>query len=314
MRYYRIRITNQDTGELIKEFTSLNTLGQTIPGALNVEFDIPVFRMAEPAGAAYVKVWGISIQDIGQALDLTNRNIEIYAGMQKGLPLANPKQSGLILQGTIQQAFGNWQAMEQSLDLIVNVIGESASDPKNITLNWRKGQALGDAVKATLAIAFPAYTAQISTTQNLVLNQDEVGYYENITQFADYVKIVSQHIVNDPAYQGVDILVKDKTFIISDGSTAKTPKNIEFTDLIGQPTWIAFSSIIFKCVMRADISVGDYIKMPPSPQITTAQSYSQYRDKAAFNGVFVVKEARHMGNFRQPDANSWVTTFEAYIA
>src|ERR1700752_2385438 len=125
MRFYDIKITDPKSGKLIQQFTSLNTLGQTIPGALNVELDIPVFRMAEPAGAAYVRVWGISIKDIGQAFDLNGKNIEVSAGMAKGLPLANPKQSGLILQGTIQQAFGNWQGFDQTLDFVVNVTSGS---------------------------------------------------------------------------------------------------------------------------------------------------------------------------------------------
>jgi hypothetical protein len=313
MRYYKIRITDPATGKLVKEYSSLNTLGQTIPGALNVELDIPVFRMAEPAGAAYVKVWGISIQEIGQAFDLNNKNIEVYAGMQAGLPLANPKQAGLILQGTIQQAFGNWQGLEQSIDFIVNVIGGSGNDPKNITLNWRKGATLGDSIKASLAIAFPDYQAEINTSSNLVLNQDETGFYETVTQFADYVKIVSQHILGADKYQGVDILVQNKKFIIYDGTTQTAPKSVQFQELIGQPTWIDFGVIQYKCVMRADMNVGDYVKLPPGQITTTAQSYSQYRNGSVFSGVFQVDQVRHVGNFRQPDASSWVTVFDVHV-
>lgn len=312
MRYYKIRITDPETGALVKEYSSLNSLGQNIPGALNIELDIPVFRMAEPAGAAYVKVWGISIKEISQAFDLNNKNIEVYAGMQKGLPLANPKQAGLILQGTIQQAFGNWQALDQSLDMVVNVIGGSAKDPKNLVLNWRKGETLGESIKASLAIAFPDFQCEINTSSNLVLNQDETGYYETITQFADYVKIVSQHILGDK-YQGVDILVQNKKFIVYDGTTQTTPKEVKFVELIGQPTWIDFGVVQFKCVMRADLNVSDYVKLPPGQVTTTAQSYSQYRDGSVFSGVFQVDQVRHVGNFRQPDASSWVTVFDVHV-
>lgn len=324
MRYYKIRITDPKTGELIKikskngvfirnaEYTSLNSLGQTIPGALNIEIDIPTYTMAEPSGSAYVKIWGVSLDEIGQAYDLNNKNIEVYAGMQKGLPLANPKQSGLILQGVISQAFGNWQGVEQSLDFVVNVIGGSGVDPKNISLNWRKGQTLGDSIKASLAIAFPDYQSEINTSSNLILNQDEIGYYETITQFADYVKIVSQHILGADGYHGVDILVQNKKFIVYDGTKPTSPKIINFIDLIGQPTWIEFAKINFKCVMRADLNVGDYITLPQGQATTTQASYSQFKDNTAFSGVFQIDTVRHVGNFRQPDASSWVTVYDVH--
>jgi hypothetical protein len=313
MRYYKIRITDPKSGATVVEYTSLNTLGQTIPGALNIELDIPVSNMAEPAGSAYVKIWGISLEQIGQAYDLNNKNIEVYAGMQKGLPLANPKQAGLILQGTISQAFGNWQGLEQSLDFVINAIGGSASDPKNIILNWKKGQVLGDAIKSALSTAFPEFQAEIKTSSKLVLNQDEAGYYETVTQFADYVKIVSQHILGKQGYLGVDILVQNKKFIVYDGSTESTPKEVQFIELIGQPTWIEFSKVNFKCVMRADLNVGDYVKLPQGQATVTANSFSQFRSKTAFSGVFRIDVVRHVGNFRQPDASSWATIYDVSV-
>lgn len=313
MRYYNIEITDAGSGKLVKQFTSLNTLGQNIPGALNIEIDIPVFQMAEPAGEAYVKVWGISLQDIGQSFDLNNKIISVYAGMSKGLPLANFKQAGLVLQGVITQAFGNWQGLEQSLDFIINVVGGSTANPKNIVQNWTKGQTLGASVKQTLAVAFPDYTFEDKTSAALVLNQDEPGYYETVSQFAAYVKRVSQHINPAANYQGANIVVKNKKFTLYDGTSPTNPIAIQFVDLIGQPSWIEFSVIGFKCAMRADLNVSDYITMPQAQVKTTAQSQSQYRDKTTFAGKFQIKNVRHIGNFRQPDANSWVTVFEAYV-
>ncbi|EBI9507420.1 hypothetical protein DLQ11_09155 [Salmonella enterica] len=94
---------------------------------------------------------------------------------------------------------------------------------------------------------------------------------------------------------------------------SQNPVQIEFTDLVGQPTWIQFGTVSIPCVMRSDIQVGDYIRMPKKlrPMIQ-ASSYSQFRDDSAFTGDFLVSSVRLVGNSRQPDANSWVTVIEAH--
>jgi hypothetical protein len=308
VRYYRIVVRSAKSGEVLREWSSLDKNGNIIPGALNVELDAPVVVMAIPMGAAYVRLWGISLQDIGQAMDLNGQTIEVYAGMSKGLPLANPKQAGLILQGTIQQAFGNWQDTNMTLDFVINPASGTLDAPANLVLTWRKGQKLSDAIKATLALAYPTYTASINISDKLVLAQDETGYYQTLVQFAAYVKRVSQSIVGN----GVDISVKDEAFTVTDGSVVTTPKTIAFTDLIGQPTWTGLKTIQFKTVLRADISPQDFIQMPKAQTTQSQQSYSQYRQSSTFQGTFQVQSVRHVGNFRQPDANAWATNIEAF--
>lgn len=314
MRYYKIIITDPVTNKVIKTWTSLASDGSAIPGALNIELDFPVYNLDASNGAAYLKVWGISIQDIGQSFDLNFKNIQVFAGMSKGLPLANPAQAGLILQGTIQQAFGNWQDINQSLDFMISAQTGSPDAPVNIVSTWNANTLLATSIKNTLLVAFPNYTANINISPNLVLNQDEPGYYQSLGQFAQYIKNVSQHIIGVDGYNGVSITIKENQFNVYDGTTKTTPKAIGFTDLIGQPTWGQSGVINFKCVMRSDINVGDYISMPKGIMVTTtAQSYSQYKNKTAFDGSFQVSQVRHVGNFRQQDANSWVTVFDAYV-
>src|SRR6202012_5056198 len=95
VRFYDIVITDPDTGKQVKRFTSyLN--GKTDPGALDIEIDLPVASFAQPMGSsgAFVRIWGISLADIGQASNLNGKRISISGGIQKGLPLANPQQSG----------------------------------------------------------------------------------------------------------------------------------------------------------------------------------------------------------------------------
>lgn len=287
--------------------------GRTIAGALNVELDIPVVVYALPMGAAWLRIWGPSLREIGQAADLNGINIAVYGGMAKGLPLANPAQQGLLVYGTIQQAFGNWIGVNQTLELIIQPPVGSQASPKNIVINWLAGTPLATALKNTLSTAFPGFKQNIAISPNLVLAHDEPGYYEDVYQFAQYVKRISRDIIGG-SYPGVDIVLTQTTFNVYDGTTAAAPKAILFQDLIGQPTWIDSPLIQFKCVLRGDLAVGGYVTLPPVRQTTTPQSFSQYRANSVFQGSFQIQRMRHNGNFRQRDGESWITTFDAFPA
>ena len=309
MRYYKIDITQPSGGASIKSYTS-QVNGTNDPGALNVEMDVLVAPFAQPFGDSYVRVWGIDLQTIGQASDLNFKNITVYGGMAKGLPLANPKQAGILFQGAIRQAFGNWQGTSQTLDLLVGATGGDPVAPQNIVFTWKKGQPMSAAIMATLAAAAPGFKLTINISPKLVFTEDVHGYYQSLTQFAQMIKNLSAQIIGS-TYGGVDILINQNQFIVYDGTTQAAPKQIAFTDLIGQITWIGPGQISIKCVMRADILVGDYVKLPPGQIVTTAQSFSQYRNGSIFQGVFQVFSVRHVGNFRQPDGSAWVTVLTA---
>ena len=345
MRYYNIVITDPTTGQVLvpdpsgnvgfiytggasatsgsgapvsfngpppasaSTFTSLVN-GVTLPGALNIELDVPVYDFANPTGAAVLRVWGVGLKQIGQSSDMNGKTIQIYAGMAKGLPLANPAQAGLILQGTIFQAFGNWQGVNQTLDFVIYPQTGSADSPMNIVLDWKAGAPLSTAIGTTLQTAFPTYTQTINISPNLVLPNDEPGYYQSLAQFSRYISDISKKIIGG-TYSGVRIIIKNGAFYVYDGTTPTTPKPIVFTDLIGQPTWIDLATIQIPCVLRADLQVGDYISMPQTQVITSAQSYSQYRNSLVFQGSFQIVYVRHVGNFRQPDGTSWITVINA---
>lgn len=316
MRYYSITITTPG-GALVRPaplaplglpatYTSLGPGGQTLTNALNVELDLSVVPYATPLSAGLVRVWGISLPEIAQASNLNGFEIKVYGGMAKGLPLANPAQAGLLVQGQVFQAFGNWIGTDQTLDLIIRPSTGEIDNPKNIILNWKAGTKLSEAIAVTLLTAFPDYQIDINISPRLVLSHDQVGYYQNVTQLAALIKNLSADIVGG-SYTGVEVILSEKKFKVYDQTTPARPKLIAFQDMIGQPTWIAPGTIQVKCIMRADISVADYIKLPPVLVTTSAQSFSQYRSQSAFQGSFLVNEVRHVGNFRQRDAASWAT-------
>lgn len=324
MRYYDIRVLNTDgtpfilNGAAVRWASMAN--GQFDPGALLVELDLPVTQADTPISAAAVKVWGVDLRLRGQASDCNGKILVVYGGMFKGLPLAtlayNSGQSGLLLTGLITQAFGNSIGINQWIEFIVtananDVVGQQL----NLSFTWTKGTPLANAIQHTLAVAAPTLSTVINITSNIVLPEDEHGVYENIFQFASYLRQMSMSVVKTPAYQGVGVVVTPNSFVVSDGTTAKTPKNILFTDLVGQPTWIGPQIIQLTVYMRADLDIYDKIKLPIT-QITAAPQdpLQPLKDKSIFQGSFGISSIRHVGNSRQADALAWITVLEAYPA
>jgi len=149
-------------------------------------------------------------------------------------------------------------------------------------------------------------------TKPLVLSRDETGFYYTLTQFAEYCRRVSHSIITDPTYQGVGISIRRDTILIQDGTSKSAPKDIRFVDLIGQPMWQTVGVIQFKTVMRADLHVNDFIKLPKTALKNTPKSMQNFKkDNVNFKGIFQIQSVRHVGNNRQAQADSWVTVFEA---
>ncbi len=279
---------------------------------------------ATSQGFGNLRVWGISVAEIAQANNLNGKNIKVYGGMQKGLPLANPAQAGLLVSGTIFLAFGNWIETAMTLDIVImpGPAGTSSSAggigtlkmPKNIVLNWKAGTPLGQALKNALSTAYPGANVSVDVSANIVSPGDQVGFYPTLEQLAQYVRQASKDIIKTANYAGVSIVaLPNGGFSAFDGSAAPSgqAKAIAFQDLIGQPTWLEGGTISIKTVMRADLSVGQQITLPPTLTINTqAAASSLVNQKAAFQGGFSIISLRHVGDFRKPMADAWVTVIE----
>ena len=328
MRYYDITITNGAGQSLIPTADGFSTgTGSTFsslgrepftgklvpdPGALNVEFDIPVTTMARPQGSATIKIWGVGLRMLSQAHNLAGMSFSMRAGMSAGLPLANPAQAGIILQGKIFQSFGNWEGTNQTLDLIV--INSPPPAPDGIyrlpvPFFWAAGSPLNEAIAQAIAVAYPGFKSNIHIDPGLTLANDEAGYYQTFAQFANYLhgltlKLGSQYIQN---YQGVQFAAAGTVINVWDGTQPRGPSSINvplnFQDLIGQPTWLTGTTISVQTVLRADISLGNTITFPTgilapyaltSPQGISAQRTCGFPQR--FSGK-VLGHRRRPGTF-----------------
>lgn len=328
MRHYQIDITKSDgTPYLFKSLGGLGLSsllpngpqdpinGRTNPSALNIEFDLPMANLTNPNNNCWLRVWGLGISDLNSSSDLNDLNIEIKAGMAKGLPLANPQQAGTVIKGKIFQAFGNWIGTAQTLDLIPVAGGDGGNigtldRPGNFPFQWLPGTPLSSAISQTLATGLPGLTQSINISSKLVTNHVQSGHYPSLISFAQAINEISFGILGG-SYDGVTMGINGNTVTVYDGTVPDTTiKNIAFQDLIGQPTWLAPRIISVKTILRADIQLGNTVKLPPSLVTNTAGALLRFQDKTSFSGNYLVQQVQHFGNFRQQTANSWNTTYQ----
>jgi hypothetical protein len=319
MRWYDIEISGGNSQPI--SYKSTNSDGTNAIGALDIEFDIHVVSANTPQGNPYVRIFGIPLLTVKQQNDLNGANISLAAGFSGGLPLENASQKGIIASGKIFQAFGNWLGNKQTLDLYFYASGDaSATDPLNIGYNWKKGTQLGTNIQNVLTQAFPDYTIQMNVSQDLALLEDTPGTYQTLNQFNDTVNQLSMSLKqSDDKYTGISIVINSspssgkKIISVFDNSiAAQKVVEIKFNELVGQPTWIGPYEIQFICPLRSDLSVGDNVKLPPT-QVTQAavQRSVQASANSAFSGNFIIKAIEHVGRFRDPSGENWVTYITA---
>jgi hypothetical protein len=341
VRFYRIEFLKPD-GKTPFIFQSLGMVltsllpsgpqdpvnGITNPAALQIEFSCPVANYTDPiSGAAWLRIWGLGLQDIGQAANLTGMTVSLYAGMARGLPLANPSQAGLIMKGIVQQGIGNWIGTEQTVEMNFRAGGFAAGSPTtptNLPFVMPKGTPLGTAISNALKVAFPSFTQVIAVRPNLVVDHDQHGQYQSLGQLAQFVNEFAQHIIGDPNYSGITVAIEGTKITVSDGSpvpaastfapkpasTFENPKMIAFQDLIGQPTWVDIATVSVATVLRSDIHIADFVTLPKTPFTETTNARQSLRDQVGFSGVYYVKQINHFGHSRQPDASAWNTQFQ----
>ena len=307
--------------------------GQPNPNALQIEFDLPVSMLHLPQGLQLIRVWGLGIHCITQAQlanlnptknaagKLVYNNFTLSGGMSAGLPLANPNQRGVIASGIIWQAFGNWEGVEQTLDLIVapSINGLQGA----VSLTWTKGQGLQSALALAFKQAFPTFTASINVSPSLIAPSDQNGIYTDLTSFGQHLQRYTKRTFGSalgPNYDGVWIYTVGTTIYATDHALAPTkpPVALAFQDLVGQPTWIDYATILFPTVLRGDIDISDQVTFPSGtllPYALTSPNAAYPNSPAAsnvsFQGTFTVKEIHHYGSYRQQDARSWNSTMTA---
>ena len=187
---------------------------------------------------------------------------------------------------------------------------DPAAQQNNLVLDWPSNVTLGPPLYNCLSIGFPGYTIKGTDGINkkLIRPNHDVSFYDNLDQLAAFVQSTTQTLIGG-TYPGVAITMQGRTIYVTDNTpTNAQPKTLNFQDLIGQPTWVGPSQIQVQAVLRGDLNINDLIKLPKTPLVTQAASFSQYKSKPNFaDTTYSITQLRHVGDFRQPDGASWAT-------
>lgn len=338
MRYYSIKLSDQDgkppNPKIFPAFTNAWDAGAhwtsaakalltgaqiVVPGALQVEFDLPILPVTSPGGGARIQVRGVGLQQVSNAASLANYNLELRGGFMKGLPLATfaaPFQ-GLLMKGTILECIGNYVGVEQTIDFICTPSFNSTT-PNDVKLSfvWKPGTTMSSAIVTTLQNAYPKMSAPVISIddEHLKTNRTITDTKWNIREFGDMIQDLSTSIIKNDSYGGVKISTTGSPFIVSDLTKQTKFHQLDKKEFIGQPTWINPVTISFTLMMRADIAFGDTIILPPL--VATSLPGSQlgrWPQGLTFEGYFYVTGVRHIGDLRSSQAEAWVTIVEAIV-
>ncbi len=329
MRHYELNLYRSgDTTNPVRTWSSFPG-GQFDPGALDVEFDVLVQAYHTPAGGSSITIHGIALSDLMQPQQFgmqvvgnkvqPGMYIELKGGMGKGLPLANPAQQGTLLKGQIYQSFGTWLGTEMRLEFTINPAEFSSDNPGNFVLNWPANQPLGPALQNCLAVAYPNVPLSVNISDRLVQSTAEVHFCSTLEELSQYVHEVTNGQFLGDEYPVASISINAGAIHVFDGSQPPaTTVQINFTDLIGQPTWLDAGTMQLMVAMRGDVSVGSYIKMPQGFASGAGSTIFQSNDRSTsaynynltFTGTFLVTAVRHIGHFRSPRGEDWSTVIE----
>ena len=326
MRYYRIEITDAsgstplaDDGTPIGPFDSVDSPGS----ALHIDFDALIMGVDVVSSGTVLSIHGLPITMLRQSTYLNGCRLDMYGGFDDGLPLANKKQQGLLYSGNIYSAYGNWQWTDQSLNFVLNpeIPPQKGGPNRAVTIEGKKGQKLSSILLIALVNAYPDYEILMNISDDLVLPEDNPGIYPRLSQLATLLRSWSKNVIGRSDYFGIHIVIQQKTIRVFDGSGSNDQSiQIMPQELLGQPTWIEFGVVAFKCPMRSDIHCGDVITLPENIisgpasllAVNTTASSAGIRDKVNFFGDFQIRSVRHTGSFLNPDGtNAWVTNFQA---
>jgi hypothetical protein len=323
-RFYSITLSagGSTVGPGLGTLFSSQVNGVDDPGALNVEFDFFEYAAGTPMGLSTLTIEGVSLAELTSQQAFVGANISMRAGMTKGVSqFVQPNQAGLILNGSIFQAWGNRVGTEVALNFAIYPAGAlsqfTITNPGNIVFNWLPGQTLQAALQATFATAFPNATPVFFLGNHVNSNKLAVGTaVSNLTGLGTFLK--SYTAAHSPPAVTIAQTRNQNTIQVSDGSSQPSTTQLLFTDLIGQPTWVAPGTMQFMTVLRADVQIGGIVKMPAGLQsvpgsVTTTQAAfpSSEKYKTSFQGAFQIQSVRQVGNFRGTGDAAWATIFQA---
>jgi hypothetical protein len=215
-----------------------------------------------------------------------------------------------IASGNIGGLLGALEALARDF----GAAGDFRAVAANLIHNLQPGQWLGDALTQSYKTAFPDMNVVNMFSSVMKTAYQDAGILQNSQQLSSYVKTLSSSL--SQGQNIIDTYIHGSTITHSDGTQpASHAVTLDFTDLIGQPTWEDIQTIAFDTVMRADIIPECDVTLPNVPYSVAVTGSSQStiptywnRSLLTFQGTFKVFKCRHVGVSRSPDGMQWRTS------
>jgi hypothetical protein len=267
---------------------------------------------------------GSSFRRVGpRSLNMrTGKRLGRSAGMHLRNPDVEPYDDGG--GGSFGADFGGFSGGSANVGGVLSSFfggGGSYQQPLNLVHHMMPGTNLSDAITETLSRAFPNANIETAISPALKLPYIDSHMAQSMSQYTTYMQQLSQSILKQKGYGGVNFTAVGNTIRVWDG-TQQPYQNVHLSmyDLIGQPTWIDQRLIQVKTILRGDIKAGDSITLPPTLMGLTSGAIwlglkpSEQRTNLSFTGTFQVLKVLHVGDFRNPDgAAAWFTQYEASL-
>lgn len=334
MRYYDLEITNQEgkaildrDGKAIGPYRTLSGNGDAVKvnpaGGLNIIFDIFTTALDVANGGTVLSVYGLPASVLSQEVSLFMAKVTLFGGFSCGLPLEKAEQRGIILQGDVWNAYGNWQGVNQSLNLIVNpgLLVQDDGKPLNIVIDGKEGEKISEVLRRGLSSVYKNHTLDINISDDLILPEPWKTSYPRPGILASFLRSSSVALLKNDLYNGISMIIDKGIIRLYDNLTMSGATEIASDELIGQPTWIEQAVVSFKTPLRGDLLCGDNVILPAwltngagsLLSVNTSESYSWGRRKINFSGTFQIRSLRHVGDYRNPAGEAWVTIIEAIM-
>ncbi|EKM5742883.1 hypothetical protein PU345_002160 [Enterobacter kobei] len=300
-----------------------------LAGALDIEFDIQTLGAGLIAAqSSTLVIRGLPMSVMKQSVNLSQCVCTLNAGFGSiGLPLATSQSVhyGMVLEGQIYTPYANWQGANQSLNLGLINYAPMLKMTGTLRLSGQRGEKLGDMILRNMKEAYPGRRIVMSIADNLILPENvQSAEYDNMGAYSMAIGSLSRGIMNDSKYPGIQIYMQKDFIAVSDlmYPLAGVTHNIALEELIGQPSWEGFNSISVKVPLRADINVGDGLRLASYTDCTIYSPYGGFgtiltsnggaamvarMQDTTFTGNFIVSGIRHVGAFRNPSADAWVS-------
>lgn len=327
MRRYRIVITPSDTtstnnvnGTSVSAGRSLiydsQINGQDNPSALDIAFDVVVAGMDLALPGSYIQVFGVPITEVSKVRRWQGAKISLWGGFSSGFPLADASQYGLLAKGTILQAYGNWSGLDQSVVFVLTAAGTD----REVNFYWEKGKTLSSAVSSAL-YQYTGYKFKSMLTNDAVATQTVAHYSDSIYTFGQYLKEYTNSIGLASGLNGVLLVCNGDSITLYDSPVSSNVTTINFNDFQGQPLYFGYGGPTVQTALnlRHDLSIGSKFKFPNEVSTgylmnTPSSMATLPKDNSIISGTFIANSIRHIGKFRDPHADSWVTVVDGVPA